>query len=301
MYQEPKIDKVAKNLRAVLNGLSGTYLSYLRRPVGGPVPVLDDAQSLEELKLLSAVAQRSIVELQFEKPLNDDSSADDLKQSLGLLVKEIRDVTTGHGQLPGRQAHAAVLVWLDTVGTDVRDAYEDLRWRLAAQLVEVDAEIEATKPKPPAPKVPRTNQQVLTDQFRLVLGRAAPGGTLPTVRAYLVIGGVMYRGDNDGTTLAAPTLKLIKELVSRQEDWTITGCAEVHALDAYVRTRNFTTADQVRNAFTRPPGNITDAVIGAMDAVGRTGRYWVKRVPCDNCVQWLAQLRITADTAGAQH
>ncbi|MFJ9516871.1 hypothetical protein ACIRPK_01140 [Kitasatospora sp. NPDC101801] len=75
----------------------------------------------------------------------------------------------------------------------------------------------------------------------------------------------------------------------------------MHALDAYARTRNFTTADQVRNAFTRPPGNITDAVIGAMDAVGRTGRYWVKRVPCDNRVPWLAQLRITADTAGAHH
>ncbi|MFD0574647.1 hypothetical protein ACFQ0T_42175 [Kitasatospora gansuensis] len=160
--------------------------------------MLDDAQSLADLELVEGIAQRAVTELRYDKALNEDSTPDYLRVSLEKLVQEIRRVSTGHERLPGRKARAAVGAWLQAE-SDVREAFEDLRWRLATQLAVLDAEAAALLPKPPAPKVPPTDQQVLTEQLGRVIGRPAPAGTEPTVRAYLVIGGVLYRG----TTTAA--------------------------------------------------------------------------------------------------
>jgi hypothetical protein len=304
MYRDPRPDPT-KNLQAVLNGLTTAQKDHLRRPTpaaGGVPPAVTDAEALAELELLSGIAQRAMIELKQDRLLNGDDLPDTLYRSLLALVREIRRVTEGHEMLPPQQARVAVRTWARGEGREHALAFHDLRQRLADVLRAVDAaEVAARQPRErpaPAPRAPRGNHEILLDELSGTLGHAAPGGDTPAVKAILVLGGRPYRGTNDGSRHGQVTYDLVGGLVDRVEKWTATGCAEVHALDAFVAQQGFATAAQALDAFTLPPVAFPDGWIAAMDARGRGGRVWEKRIPCDNCRQWLAALHITADTRG---
>ncbi|MFF2039938.1 hypothetical protein ACFVVX_05890 [Kitasatospora sp. NPDC058170] len=314
MYQEPRRPdravQLAKSLDAVLRGLTAEQRAFAQRPKHvGPAPVLDDDQSRAELLLISGLAERAIVELQQGNPLNDDDLPDRQRVALTALVAEIRRLTTGHEGRNGRDAMRLVLAWLGGEGGESGEALRDLRDRLRARLKEQASADVAAQPAPAQQQAqaPATNQEVLSGLLRDIIGHQAPGGDQAKVKSILVIDGVAYRGKNGGA-VSAVTDALIRRLVTSVEDWTLTGCAEVHALDAFVTSRNYASASDVVKDFTGvirvtvPPAPaqqmVRGAVIAAMDARGYPTRSWEKRLPCEHCRQWLATLRITADTRG---
>lgn len=301
MFQEPRTDPNA-NVRAVLTGLTPAQTDNLRGPANLRP---NDAEALTELNLLSGIAQRAITELRQGKPLNGDDSPDDLCQHLLAIVRKMKELTTDP-HLTGQQARQTLARWAapKAEGADAWAAFADLRKRLITQLTARDAEQLAQQAAPsgqrraPAPQAPRTNQEILRDEMARALRTAAPGGEAPEVRALLVLGGQTYRGRNDGRGLLDVTYDLVTGRVDRLEDWTVAGCAEVHALDTFIHAQGFATEDPAYQAFTRAPVAFPDGWIAAMDARGRETRSWTKRAPCQNCQQWLRALNITADTKG---
>lgn len=301
MLHEPRrpdrATRITTSLDAVLRSLTAEQTAYLQRPKNaGPLPTPDDAQSLAELQQISGVAARAIVELQQGNPLTDDDLPDYQRVALSGLVAEIRRLTEGHERRPGREARERLFAWLGGDGRTSEAAFRDLRDRLRARL---QAQAAAAPVVQPAPQQAQpTNQDVLSGQLAGIIGHAAPAGDEAQVKAILVVGGQAYRGRNGGP-VSAVTLQLINGLVEQLEDWTITGCAEVHALDAFVTARNYTDPNDVLKDFTGAPRVIKEPVIAAMDARGRPTRSWAKRLPCEHCRQWLATLHITPDTKGA--
>ncbi|MFJ8039113.1 hypothetical protein ACIRBX_01200 [Kitasatospora sp. NPDC096147] len=307
MYRDTRPDPAA-NLQSVLRGLTDDQKDYLRRPApqpGAAPQQVTDAEALAELAVLNGIAQRAAAELRQDRLLNEDSLPDTLLQHLLALSREIRRVTEGHEMLAPQAARAALRNWARGDGKEHALAFHDLRTRLAAVLATQDADaLAAQQPRvrtAPPPPAPRSNAEILRDELAETIGRKAPNGEHATVKAILVIGGRAYRGRNDGSRVSQVTYDLVTRRLDRLEKWTPTGCAEVHALDAFVVDRNFATEALALAALTGAPPAYPDGWIAAMDARGRTpdARSWEKRLPCDNCRQWLAALGIQADTRGA--
>ncbi|MGW4894784.1 hypothetical protein ACWEQL_21320 [Kitasatospora sp. NPDC004240] len=301
MYREPRIDLDA-HVGAVLTGLTGAQKDYLRGP-SNQTPT--DAQALDELEQLRGVLQRALIELDLDRPLNEES-ASQLAWHVRAVTGEIRQVTEGHGRLPGIQARRALFGWAQGEGSTAWAAVADLRRRLVALLQARDAaDAAAQQSQPPrqrqapAPLPPRGNHEILLDELSKVLGHPGPKGDAPAVKAILVLGGQAYRGQNDGTGLLQVTYDVVVNRVDRLESWTVDGCAEVRALDRFVHAQGLASEDLVVDAFRKSPVAFPDGWIAAMDARGRDGRVWVKRTPCANCQQWLRALGIQADTQGS--
>ncbi|WP_035796818.1 hypothetical protein [Kitasatospora mediocidica] len=288
--------QLTQNLEAVLRGLTGDQKTYLRRPKAvGPPPPLDDDESLAELRLISGIAARAIVELEQGNLLNTDEYPDGEHVALAALVSEIRRLTVGHEARTGHAARRSLLGWFSGDGAASALAFKDLRERLVEVLKQQDADaLAAAQPRqrPVRQVVQLTNQELLKAEMAKAIGSDAPKGDTPLVKAILVIDGTAYRGTNGGA-VSAVTSALIGLLVDQLEDWTLTGCAEVHALDAFIVAGNYASAAAVRADFTGTPRVIKDPVIVAMDARGRPTRSWVKRMPCEHCQQWLPALNIT--------
>lgn len=298
MYRDP-VPSPAETADAVLTGLTGPQTAYLRGPA---LQTPDDAQALAELEALAGVLRRALLELERGRPLTGES-AFTLTGLVQEVLREIARLTAGHERLPGRQARRALADWGQGAGQVAFTAVADLRRVLVARLQARDAaRLAAQQPAPqqaPAPPVQRTNPEILADELAKALREPAPQGTHAVVRAILVAGGQVYRGRNDGSGLLNLTYAVVSHRVDRLENWSVGNCAEVHALDQFVHARGFTTEDQVVAAFRTLPVAFPDSWIVAMDARGRDVRSWAKRVPCENCQQWLAALGIKADTRGA--
>ncbi|WP_033212404.1 hypothetical protein [Kitasatospora phosalacinea] len=298
MYRDPA-PSPTDTTDAVLTGLTGLQTAYLRGPA---LQTPDDAQALAELEALAGVLRRALVELERDRPLTDLSPYV-LAGLVREVLREIGRLTAGHERRPGRQARRALADWGQGAGQGAFTAVADLRRVLVARLQARDAALlAAQQPAPrqaPAPPVQRTNRDILAGEFALALREAAPQGTHTVVRAILVAGGRVYRGRNDGSALLNLTYAVVSRRVDRLETWSVGNCAEVHALDRFIHAQGFTTEDQVVAAFQTVPAAFPDSLIVAMDARGHDVRSWVKRIPCENCRQWLASLGIKADTQGA--
>ncbi|MFF4339039.1 hypothetical protein ACFY00_03745 [Kitasatospora sp. NPDC001540] len=298
MYQAP-VPKPSDTADAVLTGLTGAETAYLRQPPG---QTPDDAQALAELQALAGVLSRSLTQLEYERPLTELSPST-LAAHVRAVRRKVLELTTGPGQLAGREARKRLFAWSQGEGEEAFAAVAALRKVLVARLKENDAaRLAAQQPaqRPaPAPPVQRGNAEILAEELAKALRENAPQGTEAAVRAILVAGGRVYRGRNDGSGLLNLTYAVVSHRTDRLENWTVGNCAEVHALDWFIHEQGFTTEAQVVAAFLNQPVAFPDSWIVAMDARGRDARSWFKRTPCENCQQWLKALGIKADTKGA--
>ncbi|GAA2089621.1 hypothetical protein GCM10009759_12580 [Kitasatospora saccharophila] len=298
MYQAPA-PKPSDTADAVLTGLTAAETAYLREP---PEQTPDDARALAELQALAGVLSRSLTQLEYERPLTELPAAT-LAHHAKAVRRKVLELTTGSGQLPGREARKKLFSWSQGEGQEAFAAVAALRKVLVARLKENDAaRLAAQQPaqRPaPAPPVQRGNGEILAAELAKALRENAPQGTETVVRAILVAGGEVYRGRNDGSALLDLTYAVVSHRTDRLETWTVGNCAEVHALDWFIHAQGFSTEAEVVAAFLNPPVAFPDSWIVAMDARGRDVRSWVKRTPCENCQQWLKALGIKADTKGA--
>ncbi|MEV5679818.1 hypothetical protein [Streptomyces sp. NPDC052179] len=305
-YQASHAGFVA-NQQALVGGMTEAQREYLRRPPGQPPRVLDDAQSRADLDLTRSLVEsvrRALLSGGIDKDLDEDNLRRVCLVPMELQFRALLD-TQG---LPGRQARQVFAAWLkdDAKGQQAFLMFTELLRHLRLWIgaldkqVAADAAIAAEQVQQQAAAraraaAPLSNEELLAKHSRELLGKLAPAGDKALVKAILVINGQVYRGAS-GSNVDAVTKELVKGLVDAMEKWTITGCAEVAALGAFVTEGGFPTVEAVRAAL--PAG---DSHVVAMEARGPRGqvRAWVKRAPCNQCQQWLKTLRITPDTAGA--
>ncbi|GAA4878529.1 hypothetical protein [Kitasatospora terrestris] len=278
------------HLETVLTGLTQVEKDWLRDQGAAPD---DDAEALAALAAVAGIARRAIRQLDDGQTL-DGRTPGDQAYDLRMVCRYLQDLTTGHEAQAGLDAYEAWAAWKLTAGEWA--SFKDLADRLRRLLLTKDA----TAPRAAAPKAAgkKSNADILAEELTKRLGRPAPKGREARVKAVLVLGGRAYTGANSGGGLLHVTYDLIRPRVTRMEDWSATGCAEAYALDQWVYQNGFATADAAYEALCGTRATFKDGRIAAMDARtvhGSTGRFWVKRMPCENCQQWLKALGITAD------
>ncbi|WP_354644363.1 hypothetical protein [Kitasatospora camelliae] len=313
------IERTLERIESRLTGPTRAYVTRRAQAVpaqpgqGAPAVQPTDEEVLTNLRARLEIAQAARTEARNDLPLSAADPGGDAALLLdftrrvadalrgadapGFAVGELRRTLAAWSKGEGAPAHALV----DSVvnGLVRRTRERTLAAARAAQ--------EASQPRV---RPVRTNEEVLHDVITRKRGEAGPSydpeyrnATQPgDVKSVLVVAGVDHHGANGrGDRLATITVDLIERLTDRQEKWTVTGCAEVAALNRYLLAAAYPDADAALRAFTG--GTVTGAVISTLSLYGRTADKpgsWDVRQPCHQCQQWLKALRITVHAKGAR-
>lgn len=259
----------------MLRTLTAEQKVYLRGArAGAPAPV-GDQQSGLEIANIAGIAEQTRVALARG---NDPAE-------LGTELKRLSTEIIRLGGPPaGAAGRATLMAWFQA-DASAGPAFVKLCAQLKERLLALDQQ-EAGRAAAPKTEPP-TNEEILAAELGRQRRANAPGDGLAHVTAILVVDGAVYRGKNAGGEVGLVTAELVRGLADKGEKWSISNCAEVHALDAFVKARTLADKDAVTKALKG-----SRAIIATVSAQGQPLATWGPCGACEQCRQWLEKLGI---------